>query len=268
MNQTNASFESSANYIIEVFRRHFNVKTNLKLPEFVTSNSQKQSYIDFLSASENSLKIIFDYQQFHILDMSNNTYDVFGYSREEFDVPVFLKALVPEHKLFPVIANEWSVQIHSSIDKLNRHVNPKTCFCGFKIKSKDNSIRSLMCRMYYFETLGDPKNNYGKAVLTFDDITHLMKSDFWWARYSCGRHNEIVFYTHSTDIKYNRQDILSNREKEVLQLISKGLESKQIAAQLFISPETVEKHRKNMIARTGARDTTALMQLAKMASII
>ena len=35
---------------------------------------------------------------------------------------------------------------------------------------------------------------------------------------------------------------LSHREKEILEQLSKGLMYKEIAAELFISPETVRKH--------------------------
>jgi DNA-binding NarL/FixJ family response regulator len=37
-------------------------------------------------------------------------------------------------------------------------------------------------------------------------------------------------------------DILSSREKEILEFLSKGLMYKEIASQLFLSPETVRKH--------------------------
>ena len=37
-------------------------------------------------------------------------------------------------------------------------------------------------------------------------------------------------------------DDLSAREKEILQFLSKGLMYKEIAAQLYLSPETVRKH--------------------------
>jgi len=37
-------------------------------------------------------------------------------------------------------------------------------------------------------------------------------------------------------------DILTNREKEILELLSKGLMYKEIATQIFLSPETVRKH--------------------------
>jgi DNA-binding NarL/FixJ family response regulator len=37
-------------------------------------------------------------------------------------------------------------------------------------------------------------------------------------------------------------DELSNREREILEQLSKGLMYKEIAAELYISPETVRKH--------------------------
>jgi DNA-binding NarL/FixJ family response regulator len=39
-----------------------------------------------------------------------------------------------------------------------------------------------------------------------------------------------------------RLDELTNREKEILEQLSKGLMYKEIAAQLFLSAETVRKH--------------------------
>lgn len=36
--------------------------------------------------------------------------------------------------------------------------------------------------------------------------------------------------------------LLTNREKEILELLSKGLMYKEIAAQIYLSPETVRKH--------------------------
>jgi len=37
-------------------------------------------------------------------------------------------------------------------------------------------------------------------------------------------------------------DVLSAREKEILEFLSRGLMYKEIASQLFLSPETVRKH--------------------------
>ncbi len=56
--------------------------------------------------------------------------------------------------------------------------------------------------------------------------------------------------------------VLTKREKEVLQYIAEGLTNNQIAAQLFISPSTVDTHRKNMITKLNAKNTAALIRIA------
>jgi len=55
---------------------------------------------------------------------------------------------------------------------------------------------------------------------------------------------------------------LTKREKEVLQHIAEGLTNSQIAAKLFISPSTVDTHRKNMLTKMQVSNTAALIRLA------
>jgi DNA-binding NarL/FixJ family response regulator len=52
---------------------------------------------------------------------------------------------------------------------------------------------------------------------------------------------------------------LSIREIEVLGLIMQGLTNHEIAEKLFISFETVRSHRKNILEKTGAKNTAALI---------
>lgn len=47
------------------------------------------------------------------------------------------------------------------------------------------------------------------------------------------------------------QTVLSNREQEVLQLVLQGKTSKEIADELFISINTVNTHRKNLLKKAG-----------------
>lgn len=56
--------------------------------------------------------------------------------------------------------------------------------------------------------------------------------------------------------------ILTSREKEVLALIAEGLTNKEIADHLFISPLTVDSHRKNLLAKFAVKNTAALIKLA------
>lgn len=57
-------------------------------------------------------------------------------------------------------------------------------------------------------------------------------------------------------------DQLSERELEVLLLVCLGLSNQEIADKLFISKRTVDKHRANILAKTGCRNTANLVAYA------
>lgn len=56
--------------------------------------------------------------------------------------------------------------------------------------------------------------------------------------------------------------ILSNREKEILNLIANGKTSKEIAEALFIAKTTVDTHRKNMIRKLDLKNGNELVKYA------
>jgi DNA-binding NarL/FixJ family response regulator len=55
---------------------------------------------------------------------------------------------------------------------------------------------------------------------------------------------------------------LTKREMEILGLICKELTTPEIAEKLFISNRTVEGHRKNLLEKTGAKNTAGLVVFA------
>ncbi|MDF7815251.1 response regulator transcription factor [Hymenobacter sp. YC55] len=55
---------------------------------------------------------------------------------------------------------------------------------------------------------------------------------------------------------------LTHREREILQLVTDGLTNQQIADKLFTSRRTVESHRQNLLEKTGASNTPALVKYA------
>tara|TARA_R110002096_G_C14659910_1_gene727581 strand:- start:6517 stop:7164 length:648 start_codon:yes stop_codon:yes gene_type:complete len=54
---------------------------------------------------------------------------------------------------------------------------------------------------------------------------------------------------------------ISNREKDVINLLSNGLTQKEIADQLHISNRTVETHIKNLTTKMDAKNTTHLVSI-------
>ena len=62
--------------------------------------------------------------------------------------------------------------------------------------------------------------------------------------------------------------ILTPREEEIVKLIAEGNSAKEIAAILFISIKTVDRHRANILAKLGMRDRLDLTRYAIRAGLI
>lgn len=55
---------------------------------------------------------------------------------------------------------------------------------------------------------------------------------------------------------------LSEREREILIAVCRGLSNQEIADELFISKRTVDKHRANILEKTGCKNTASLVVFA------
>ena len=55
---------------------------------------------------------------------------------------------------------------------------------------------------------------------------------------------------------------LSSREREILVGVCRGLSNQEIADELFISKRTVDKHRANILEKTGCKNTASLVVYA------
>lgn len=88
--------------------------------------------------------------------------------------------------------------------------------------------------------------------------------------------NKVVeAFIHSHENKSNSTDSsshdtykLSSREKEVLKLIAEGKPSAKISEILFISVNTVDTHRKNIMAKCGVKKITELINFANKNNLI
>jgi DNA-binding NarL/FixJ family response regulator len=58
------------------------------------------------------------------------------------------------------------------------------------------------------------------------------------------------------------KDPLSEREREVLQLVAEGFTARQIAERLGLKPKTVENHRAAIMDKLGIHTTAGLVRYA------
>jgi len=73
--------------------------------------------------------------------------------------------------------------------------------------------------------------------------------------------NFLKNYKLGKESKDNETE-LSEREIEILLLISQGLSNQEIGDRLFISKRTVEKHRANILDKTSCKNTAGLIMYA------
>lgn len=78
----------------------------------------------------------------------------------------------------------------------------------------------------------------------------------------CPLIGECKYYKVICNPQYNTN--LTMREKEIMRLYTEGYKSEEIADTLFLSPLTVETHKRNAMQRTGKKSLSDFIIWAKM----
>jgi DNA-binding NarL/FixJ family response regulator len=73
---------------------------------------------------------------------------------------------------------------------------------------------------------------------------------------------------HSINDAVERTPVLTRREKEILLALNEGLTGPQIAEKLFVSPYTIETHRKNLLQKFNVSNTQLLLKTARECRLI
>ncbi len=178
-----------------------------------------------------------------------------------------LGLLEKQYSSFTTDSVKWFTETLTAIP-FEQRINLQIFHCGIRYRLLNDKPICLFSKglpLHY-----DEKRNFSFTFNYVQNVAHLLKKDFpyYWVRVSHGANSEFVHVLHSQNNEYTHKDLLSTREKQILQLIADDFDTKEIAEKLFISATTVGHHRSNMIEKIGARDSTALVQIAKMAGMI
>jgi DNA-binding CsgD family transcriptional regulator len=218
--------------------------------------------LEALSRNTNTVIAIVNLRTYNRVFLSKNVLDNFEANSETnplLGILQYIKFMTLDHAFFPVTAGRYYVKFLNSTP-YEEKINQKIVFVGPKINNRFGKVSRLFVQTANLDE--DEKRNPINLMNSIQDITHLMKDNFWWMRFSYGESPQKVKYYHSEIGKATDADILSDREKDILRLIYEGIDSPEIADRLNISIATVHTHRRNMLNRTGMKDTTALVQIA------
>lgn len=116
--------------------------------------------------------------------------------------------------------------------------------------------------------------SYVKKNCDFDEIVSSVRATAEGSKFFCGKILETI---HSTEIDLDDKSIesfncepvhLSVREQEVITLIAEGMTNANIAERLFISPHTVNTHRKNIMQKLGVKNTASIVMYAVKSNLV
>ena len=162
---------------------------------------------------------------------------------------------------------------------------------------------SLVMQQRSFDYLNASKEEKNKIVMNLDSMYKISNGDYihFLQQSACiesdGNGNPILFLTYIHNITYLKKEKTSNliitalndlewwnfnfnnnlleavhplskQEKNVLSYLAKGKSSKEIAKELFISPHTVDTHRKNLLEKTNCINTTGMITYCKIVGLI
>ena len=140
-----------------------------------------------------------------------------------------------------------------------------------KIKDLKLSTYILLLSMYSDEGLVHQAFQYGVKGYVLkssasDELLWAVRAVANGQTYLSSPISEIVvesaMHPHSSRQSDDPLSSLSPREKEILQLIAEEHTSGEIAALLFISEKTVEKHRAKLMEKLNVRNVAGLVRLA------
>lgn len=130
-------------------------------------------------------------------------------------------------------------------------------------REKFPKIKVIVLSMYsdeaYYNTLNAlDVDGYITKEADYDELERAISSVIKGGKYFSQR-----LLLSILDKKQKASDMhFTTREKEILKLLYMGLSTREIAEKLFLSERTIEKHRSELLLRTGSPNSISLLVFA------
>ena len=144
-----------------------------------------------------------------------------------------------------------------SIDEIGqvKSVSPKTNILVISSDEDRNTIHSI---------LEKGVNSFLTKDCDETEVRNAIYATAKGEKFFCGKILDIIFEKHYTkeDEDLCEPTELTTRELEIVQLITEGNSTKQIAEELCLSHHTIYTHKKNVMKKLGIKSTSELILYA------
>jgi DNA-binding CsgD family transcriptional regulator len=201
---------------------------------------------------------IIDFYDMSISNVSSSIFDIHGFDTDTVTFNDILGVLHSDDLDF-IMQAEKSVAdfFYNKIggEKLLRY-KVNYCFRAM-LSSGDYAMFNHQAIMLTLDDSG----KFGKSLNIHTRIDHLTNVNTY--NFSLiSLQGEVSYMNVNVAGKSTKVIRFSKREKEILKFIAMGLNSYEIGQALFISEETVKRHRKNILTKADCKNTAQLIKLS------
>jgi len=198
---------------------------------------------------------IYSYSHNDFVLVETQIEQVLGYSPDGYDIPFLISCIHPDDVTYFIDFKNRAMGFLSSLPVPDL-VNYKILH-DYRARKADGSYVRLLQQGIVIEH--DENGDILQTLIVYTDISHLKPQGKSVLSF-IGLEGRPSF----VDVKTNKfidihQGGLTVREKQILRLVIDGKRSKEIAHELQISKQTVDNHRKNMLAKTNMNTTGELI---------
>jgi DNA-binding CsgD family transcriptional regulator len=193
---------------------------------------------------------------------------VMGYPARDYSMEFFLSLIHPED-MASFIRNEDTVlRFLQTLD--SEQIFRYKMRYDYRVRRADGSYARLLHQAVAVEV--DENNTVVRSIGVHTDISHLKMTgpsvlsfiglDGHPSYENVHASSRLPQWQSPHEERLTAKPLFSKREREVLEWVVLGTTSKDIADKLFISVQTVDTHRKRILAKAGVRNTAGLVKAA------
>lgn len=199
-------------------------------------------------------------QFFFILDLiqltglyySKGAYRFFGVKNGKIDPALIYESIHPDD--IQRFSNARVKLLKLGTQVFKKQINEAYISSNFRVKNKTGQYINLLFQDYVFSE--GPSGNKVYAIQVHTNITAMMRNSYGY-HYYAGQ--DVSYFRYPDKDFLSIGNIFTKREWEIINYIVEGLESDQISKKLFVSIHTINRHRQNILKKTGKRTTHDLV---------
>ena len=262
-------FTKTSNSLLTATRGAKLVKNDVTRPRKIHTREkwlQKMEFLNSISAHDNAVILLHDTSVNRFIFMSDNAGILGGYDPKLFLSETgmdFSFSNIPPEQRSAALMIQLKI-LSYCIEHPSSSINNVVANMYFLYKKKNGDYIQLLQKCMPVET---DESGHPLLYLRYGfDISHLVKPSVGLI---INTPDETLIWSYDTHNKTLVQiNLLSAQEKKILGFLAEGRHSKEIAEALFISPHTIDTHRRNLLKKTHCIDTTALITFGKMTGLI